>query len=415
MFAWLRRSKEREEKSSSLDLLRHYLAGAQTAAGENVTVDNALGVTTVLRCVKVLGNGCSQIPFKLYQRSADGKSRTVINDGPLAKLIYRRPNSWQGPAEWRRTMTMHAALCNFGLSLIVRSRRGEPLELIPIEPGWIEVKQRTDWTLEYTISYPDGRREKYEQSDVFVLRGPTWDSVKGLAAVRYAREAIGLRLAIDKSQAKLFSNGARPGGVLAAKTPMKEDQLDKLAARWNAFYGGSDNAGKTALLNGDLSWLQLGMSNSDAQTQALRGQQIEEICRAFDVFPQMVGYSGDKTPTYASAEQFFINHVVHTLQPWHIAWEEAMATQLLTDLEAADGLYFKFTVQGLLRGTAKERAEVYNLLSAAGVVTANEIRAWEEMDEKPELDRFRIPLNTTVLDDDGMPVIPDKAAPPAAA
>lgn len=413
MFKWL--GGRREAKSSSLDVLRAFVFGATSASGQAVTLERALGVTTVLRCATVLGNGCSQIPFKLYRATDGGKGREVVTDHPVAKLISRRPNAWQTPSEWRRMATMHAALEGFHLSLAPRVG-GRITELLPVPPSWVvDVKQGSDWAITYTVRWPDGRSQEFGQGEVFVLRGPSWDGVKGLGVLRYAREAIGLRLAVDESQAKLFANGARPGGILTAKTPLDEEQRNALKAAWAEMQGGSGNTGKSALLEGDFEWKPLGLDNTDADTMALRGQQIEEICRAFGVFPQMVGYAGDKSPTYASAEQFFINHVTHTLQPWHVAWEEAMATQLLTDQEWESGLYFKFTVQALLRGTAKERGEFYKLLLDSGVVSPNEIRALEEMDERPELARYRIPLSMTTIESDGRPYTPPKDAPPPAA
>lgn len=417
MWKWLtgRGAQPPAAKSSSLDLLRAYMLGAETASGQSVTAQRALGVTAVLRCATLLGNGCAQIPFKLYRQCEDGKSRVAlkIKEHPVARLIQRRPNAWQTPSEWRRTMTMHASVSDFGLSIVTRGVRGQPLELLPVNPSWVSWKQRDDWSIEYKVSWPQGRADTFEQQDVFVLRGPSWDAVKGLGALQYAREAIGLRLAIDMSQARLFKNGARPGGLLIAKTPIPdEDQRKLVLTAWREAQGGSENTGKDALLEGDFDWKQLGLKNTDAETMGLRGQQIEEICRAFGVFPQMVGYTGDKSPTYASAEQFFIQHVVHTLQPWHVAWEEACAAQFLTDDEVDDGLYFRFTVQALLRGTAKERAEFLKLMVDMGAMNPNEVRALEEMDWVAAVDRFRIPLNTTVLEPDGLPYQAPKGTEP---
>lgn len=417
MWKWLtgRGARAPEAKSSSLDLLRGYLLGAETASGQNVTSERALGVTAVLRCATLLGNGCSQIPFKLYRMSDDSKSRTALKaaEHPVARLILRRPNSWQTPGDWRRTMTMHASLNDFGLSVITRGVDDRPLELLPVQPAWLSWKQRDDWSIEYKVNWPGGHTDTYEQKDVFVVRGPSWDAVKGLGVVRYAREAIGLRLAVDMSQARLFKNGTRPGGLLISKTPLPDEEQRKLVlASWREAQGGAENTGKDALLEGEFDWKQLGLNNTDAQVMALRGQQIEEICRAFGVFPQMVGYTGDKSPTYASAEQFFIQHVVHTLQPWHVAWEEACASQLLTDDEFDEGLYFRFTVQALLRGTAKERGEFLKMMVDMGAMKPNDVRALEEMDWDSALDRYRIPMNTTVLLPDGLPYQAPKAPAP---
>ena len=398
--------RRREAKTSSLDVLRAMLLGRQTASGQAVNSERALGVTTVLRCATLLGNGCQQIPFKLYRSPDEGKTRQVVKAGehPVAKVLTRKPNGWQTPGSFRRTMTMHAALADFGLAIKTVGARGQLLELLPCAPSWVSWKQNDDWTITYRVNWPQGGYDDFTQGEVFVLRGPSWDAVSGLSAVKYAREAIGLRLAVDESQAHLFKNGMRTQGFLSSKSPIPEkEQRERIVAAWLEAYGGSENAGKTPLLEGDLDFKAMELKNVDADTMLLRGQQVEEICRAFGVFPQMVGYTGDKSPTFASAEQFFIQHVVHTLQPWHVEWEEAAAGQLLTDDEIDSGYYAKFTVQALLRGTAKDRAEFLSLMVRMSAMSPNEVRALEEYDAEPELDRFQIPANTTVLQDDGTP------------
>lgn len=407
MFNWLRR----EAKSvSSRNLTMEeafsiFTAGARSAAGTNVNTQSALAVTTVLRCATLLGNGCQQIPFKLYQSADDGRTRSVVPPAnhPVAKVLSRRPNPWQGPGEFRRTLTMHAALSDFGIALKTRVG-GEVRELLPIDPRWVSWKQNDDWSITYRIGWPNGQVDNLGQRDVFILRGPSWDAVSGLSAVKYARDAIGLRMATDESQAKLFKNGIRAPGALVSEAAIPdEEQRNRIVKAWQSAYGGLDNTGVTPLLEGGIKWQELAIKNTDAETIALRDQQVEEICRAFGVFPQLVGHSGGKTPTFASAEQFFIAHVVHTLSPWHVGWEEAVATQLLTDAELDEGYYAKFTVQALLRGTAKERAEYFKAMVGISSLNPNEVRGLEELDARPELDRFQIPANTTVLKDDGTP------------
>ena len=76
-------------------------------------------------------------------------------------------------------------------------------------------------------------------------------------------------------------------------------------------------------------------------------RQVEEVCRAFGVLPIMVGRS-DKASTYASAEQMFLQHAVHTLGPWYACLEKSASRWLLSEAERRDGYYFKFNVNGLM-------------------------------------------------------------------
>ena len=102
----------------------------------------------------------------------------------------------------------------------------------------------------------------------------------------------------------------------------------------------------------------------------------------FRVMPIMVGYS-DKTSTYASAEQMFLQHVVHTLSPWYGRIEQSADAHLLTETERKSGLYFKFVAAGLLRGALKDRAEYFARALGSGGgpawMSQDEVRALEEL------------------------------------
>jgi hypothetical protein len=103
----------------------------------------------------------------------------------------------------------------------------------------------------------------------------------------------------------------------------------------------------------------------------------------------MVGYS-DKTATFASAEAFFLAHVVHSLAPWIENWQQVMARDLFPD---EDDISAEFSVQGLLRGDHKTRAEFYASGIVQGYFTRNEVRGWENLNPLPGLDEPLIPLN----------------------
>lgn len=136
------------------------------------------------------------------------------------------------------------------------------------------------------------------------------------------------------------------------------------------------------ILDRGAKWFPQMMTGIDAQQLETRKFQIEEVCRFFGVMPIMVGYS-DKAPTYASAEQFFLSHVVHTLSPWYARVENSADLHLLTKKERASGLYFKFMAAGLLRGAAKDRADYYSKALGSGGspawMTQDEVRQLEEL------------------------------------
>ena len=58
------------------------------------------------------------------------------------------------------------------------------------------------------------------------------------------------------------------------------------------------------------------MTGVDAQQQETRRHQVEEICRGSGCCRSWSAIT-IKSATFASAEQMFLAHVVHTLMPWY--------------------------------------------------------------------------------------------------
>ena len=364
------------------------LFGQQNSrAGVSVNVDSALKVSTVFACLRVLADGIAQVPLKLYREKADG-SKELAKDHPAYRLLSRRPNEWMTSFEFRQVMMFHAVLLGNGCAYIGRIR-GEPRELIPLVPGSFTIDQAADYTLTYRVTDLGGRTTVLPRKDVFHLRGPSWTGTAGLDALQVAREAVGLAIATEQTHAALHANGTQPGGVLSVKGSLDDAARARLKEAWAQYQGGLQNRFKTAVLDMDSTWTPLAMKGVDSEHLDTRRFQIEEICRDLKVFPQMVGYA-DKTATFASAEAFFLAHVIHTLAPWIENWEQSLARDLFPD---EDDIVAKFSLQGLLRGDNTARANFYASGITNGWLTRNEARRFEDLNPIDGLEEPLLPLN----------------------
>ena len=377
------------------------LFGQQNSrAGVSVNVDSALKVSTVFGCLRVLADGIAQVPLKVYREKADG-SKELAKDHPAYRLLSRRPNEWMTSFEFRQVMMFHAVLLGNGCAYIGRIR-GVPRELIPLVPGSYTVEQAKDYTLIYRLTGLNGQTTVLPREDVFHLRGPSWTGVAGLDALQVAREAVGLAIATEETHAALHANGTQPGGVLSVKGSLDDAARARLKESWAQYQGGLANRFKTAVLDMDSTWTPLGMKGVDAEHLDTRRFQIEEICRDLKVFPQMVGYA-DKTATFASAEAFFLAHVIHTLNPWIENWEQSLARDLFPD---EDDIVAKFSMQGLLRGDNAARATFYASGITNGWLTRNEARRLEDLNPIEGLGEPLLPLNMSTQAERSLPLRP---------
>lgn len=358
-----------------------------TVAGVHVTAKTALQVSTVLACVREIANGCATPDLHVLREKPDGTREKATNI-PEYRLLSRRPNEWQTSFEWRRQMTLHAALTGKALSIKVRGENRRVRELIPVEPGRWDVRKVSRYELRYRCWDEFGMIGEFPPEDVFVLNGLQWDWSGSMDVLKLAAASIGLSIATERSQAAMHENSLRPSGLYSINKVLSDEQHTRLTA-WIKRFGGSARAGEPLVLDNSATWTPTAQTGVDAQHVETRRLQIEEVCRAYGVFPAIIGHA-DKASTHASAESFFDAHLRQTLKPWHKAWRDRLDE---TMLDGAGPLYVQFDTRYMVAGSMKDRAQWARTMAEMGIYTRNEIRDEEGKDPLPGLDEPLTPMN----------------------
>lgn len=400
-----RETKAASTRIGALEEIWAGLWGSPSKAGVSVTSQTALQVTTVLACCLRIAEGTSTVPVRLYQRRPGERNAREATDLSLNHLIKTAPNEHQNSLEFRELVTLHARLTGNAYAWL-NSVRGQIAELIPFEADALVRLDRgnpSEWR--YTFRLDDGSLVDLPQREVWHLRAPAWRTWEGMAATKVCCEAIGLAIATEETHARLHVNGAKPGGLISFDSFLSQEAREKILGAAKEGFTGS-NAFKTMVLDQGAKWTPFMMKGVDAEHLSTRRFQVEEICRGLGVLPIMVGHM-DQTASYASSEQMFLHHVVHTIRPWHRRFEYSMDHQLLSAEQRAEGYYFGFTDTELLRGDHKTRAEYYRAAIDAGWMAPEEPRAFEDMPWMPGIDRPRMPLNTGIVGEDGRVVATD--------
>jgi HK97 family phage portal protein len=368
--------------------------GWGTKAGARVSEISAIDVTAVFCAARVIAEGLAQMPVRVVEIETDRQGRErwqTRADHWAHELLAVRPNAWQTSYEFREGMIFNAVLGQGALA-IKNVVAGRVVDLLPVPAGSWTVEQQADWSLKIRVDYA-GRERAHQYfgiQDVFYIRGPSLDGYRGLPAIRQAREAIGLSIALERQQAKLAGNGGKPSGILSFGQRLSAETVAQLRETWQDRYG-PDGDGGIAVLDGDAKFASMTMTSVDAQHLETRRMQIEEIARAFRVQPMML-MQQDKAATYASAEQFARMHVTHTLGPWIERFEQAAARDILG---LAAGLRVDLDERNLLRGDFEAQGEYYTKALGAGGqpgwMTVNEVRA--ELGLNPVADEWasRVP------------------------
>jgi HK97 family phage portal protein len=364
----------------SENFLKNIIERTYSSSGENVTADTALTVAAVYACVRVLSETVASLPLFIYQARKDG-GKDSVRQHPLWDLLHNKPNQDQTAYEFFEQGMAHLNLRGNAFSQKIREASGRIVELIPQDPSMVKVERGEDGRLIYKITGADGREKTFKQQEIWHVRGLSTDGIIGLSPIQQAREAIGISMAADKYGGRFFRNSARPSGYLKHPGTLKETARASLAESWQASYGG-ENASSTAVLEEGLEYHALSISNEDAQFLESRQFQIEEIARIFRVPCVLIGHP-DNTSTYASAEQFFLSFVVHTIRPWVTRIEKSINVNLVSEDDRKKGIFAEFKLDGLLRGDTASRYQAYALAIQNKIMNPNEVRSLENMNPYP--------------------------------
>lgn len=363
----------------------------QTASGKLVDPEKALKVSAVFACVRVLAETIASIPLKLYKRLPDGGKEVAVNN-PLYQLLHDAPHPFLTSYEFREILVAHLNLRGNFYAIKQYDSNGFLTSLIPLNPSKMDVSG-DEFGIMYEYRWQKKKPQVFLPDEIWHVKGLSTDGLVGYSPVSLARESIGLALATEEHGARLFSNGARPGGILEHPGKLKEETAKRLRSNWEDAHSGSSNAHKVAILEEGMKWQAVGMTSEDSQFIEARNFQIEDIARIFRVPSVLIGHP-DKSSTYASAEQFFLSFVVHTIRPWVTRLEQSINRHLLTEKERRK-YFVEFQMDGLLRGDIASRYQAYAIGRTNKWLSANEIRSFENMNPIPGGDVYENPNTST--------------------
>jgi len=168
---------------------------------------------------------------------------------------------------------------------IIRDGRGRVVALYPLLPNKMTVNRNDQGQLYYQYE-KDGQSHLLRSYEVLHIPGLGFDGLIGYSPIAMAKNAIGMAIATEEYGAKLFANGANPGGVLEHPVVVKDPA--RVRDSWNAVYQGSTNAHRVAVLEEGMKFQSIGIPPEQAQFLETRKFQTEEICRIFRVPPHLV-------------------------------------------------------------------------------------------------------------------------------
>lgn len=372
--------------------LGQFLGGGPTLTGHVINDDSALRVTTAFACVRIIAETIGQVTLKLYERKANGNAEEVEHD--LGAVLIDRPNADMGGMVYREALATNLAARGNAYSIIERNGRGDVIALLPIPTSRVQKKRKQDGSVVFVVN-DRGRQETLPADKVWHWKGFGYDGFIGLSPIEQARQALGIAMAGEEAQARLFGQGLSTAAVVKFPQWLKPDQRKAAEEKLAQMHTGLMNYGRPYILEGGMDIAEGIFAPRDAQFLELRRMQIPELCRLWRISPHMIAEL--ERATNNNIEQLSLEFATYTMMPYFRRIEEE--ARMLFKPEERARFFVRFNYESLLRADSQARAQLYSILLQNGVLNRNEVRGLENRNrvEGQGMDDYTVQSNMALL------------------
>lgn len=354
------------------------LFGAQeTATGKRVTGDAALRHTAVWRAINFIAGHIASLPKGLFQGRSDGRGRDPVTQHPANEVVKRRANPQMAAVGFFEALQGHMLTRGNAYAEIARNGNNQASELWPLPPD--KTKLVFEGGEAFYRARINGSTKLLPFDKVLHVPGFGFDGRRGFSPVTKAREAISRGLSMEEYASRFFSGAPIQSGILKVPESMTDEARKRLKRGAEGTTTGLSNAHRIWVLDAGIDWESIGFNNEDSQFLESFKANVLDISRIYGVPPHKLAEMSNAT--FSNISEQNIEVVQDTLTPWVTRWEDWLDFKLLTEQERRKGLFFKFNLNGLLRGNPQERAEMFRTRFNTASITPNQIRELE--DENP--------------------------------
>ncbi len=370
--------------------------------GYNYRQVQVLSISTAYACVRVISESVAMLPLKIYRQNNGEKDLAV--DHPLYKIFEQSPNPNDTPSEFKEKLLVSLIMNGNVFCEIERNGLGKDITALWVIPyETMECERLTNGSIRYR--WPDLKGELQEANSydnpprIWHVKLFSTDNIKGISPIVQLKDTFKMAGMTEQFWTQFVENGCNLSGKLKVDSVLDDDAFDRLKKDITENYSGTKNLGKFMILENGMDFLPVSNNSlSDAQFVETKDFIMKQIASIFKVPLHMVGIM--EHSTYNNVEQQQIFFLVHCLGPYLRKIEERV--EWLFSPEDRGNYSAKFLTSTLLKMDMKTRFSVYRMAIEDGILSRNECRDMEDMHAYTGGDKFIVPLNMAVIDENGM-------------
>lgn len=372
MLFFKNKTEKRAEEKSSSDLLVSMLTG-----NTKITVETAMQVPAVSRCVDMIASAAAELPVKLYRKKADGTVEEIQNDRRLS-ILNSDTGDTVNASDMRKLWVRDYLLKGSAFAYIER-KYGVPDRLFYISPDDAAALKNDSDVIHKTFIY-SVRGKTYQPFELLKILRNTDGFGKGKGIVEESPLIIETMYNLIKFQKNQVLRGGNKKGYLKSPSTVEKDVISNIKKGWSQLYR-NENSENVMFLNGDIDFKEMSSTSVEMQLNESSASVNAEIMRLFGTADGMLSK----------------DTVKNAVMPVIDTFEAAFDSDLLLEEEKRQGYYFAFDTRELTRGDIKERYAAYEIALRNNFLQLDEVRAME--DYKPYgANWIQLGLNTVLYD-----------------
>ncbi len=366
----------------------------------------SLKEATVFACIRILSEGVSKLPLKIYQEQEGIRKAT---DHYLYRLLKLRPNQYMSSSDfWKCVEAQRNIYGNAYVWIDISTRgkdKGKVKGLFPLESERVRIYVDDVGILgkanKVYYIYTDKQAKEYKITPDSILhfKGITFDGIIGLSPIHYLKNLVETAGQSTEYLNNTLKSGLQAKGLIHYVGDLNPKAQETFRLQFESMASGLKNANRVALLPLGYQYTAIASSMADAQFMQNKQLTIRQIAAAFGI--KMHQLNDLERSTYSNITEQERDFYISTLLPVLTMYEQELTYKLFLNSEIDQGFFVKFNVDAVLRADIKTRYEAYRTGIQAGFITPNEAREMEERESKEGGDVLLVNGNMVPIVDAG--------------
>jgi HK97 family phage portal protein len=356
----------------------------ENESGTVVNQETAFQVNAIFSAVSLISDTISTLPVDSFIR-LDGR-RNFFRPRPA---WVTQPDVDTTKEAFYGAVIVSMLLDGNAFVRVYSNRRGEITNLVVLNPLDVTIRRNGVGRVVYEVK--NESRMVSADNMIHIPDVVRPGAIRGISRVEALKEDFGLAIALRNYAARFFGAGATTQGIIEYPNKLTAEQAKTLQEGFDARHRGWKRAHRTGILSGGATYKATSVGNDQAQFIDSRRMAVEDVARAFNIPPHLLGLPG--TNTYASVEQNNLAWVTHCLRPI-IQKLESGFSPLMARYPGGETAFIRFNIDGLLRADINSRMSAYSTGLLSGFLTINDVRRLEDLQaiDDPSADTVRVPL-----------------------